>query len=877
MDSKNSRFVPFSEPSKNAYIDPTVTPHWLPGDNRNAFWYRKPASSSSDAGGRDLFTFVYVDAENAVERPAFDHESLAKALKEQDVAEKAEADGFPFRWIDLSDDGVVRFRSWNGRWQWHDTTKTLSRYDGEINDRGGPLKPFSTEKPVSEESDDPVVITFVNKTKEKLDLFWIDWEGQANYYDTVGVGLESRRETYRGHVWRVAGSKKKEEEEGEEEGSASEKEARVLFMAPMESEDESFTVFVEEDMFTTEADGNERPASEDQEGPPQQLPHGATPLWKVFIRNCDVWIRASGTQIESPLSTFGTSESPFSVSSISHSPADSGRFVVVHQYTPEQEHLVYHIESSPKDQVQPKIHSFQYLKPGDRVTVYRPRMFDCVEKKEVETSDGLFTNPYEITGIGWSRDGKEYRFIHNQRGHQVLRVVGMSVTGTVRTIIEEKSDTFIDYSSKLYHHLVKDSSNSTSSSSSDDDEEIIWASERDGYNSLYLYSLTTASVKHKITHAPMIVRSVSRVDDVKRQIWIRAFGVVDGQDPYYAHLVRINFDGTGFTVLSEGDGTHSWTWSPSRKYLIDTWSRVDMAPVIVLRDGETGRQLLALEDGQQSLDHLVATTGWTPPIRLAFPGRDSHTPIHGILILPRTFSPSNSYPVIEHIYAGPHSFHVPASFTLLDLQHTLADAGDGFIVAMIDGMGTNWRSKPFHDVCHKNLRDAGFPDRIAWLRGAQADGRPWMDLARGVGIVGGSAGGQNALAALLWHGEFYRVAVSDCGCHDNRMDKLWWNEQWMGWPVGKEYEESSNVVNAGRLDVEGGGGQRVMLIVGELDRNVDPASTMQVVDKLNRERKMLGYELLCMLGEGHGCGMNSEGARKRWIDFFIRHLISNKE
>lgn len=151
-----------------------------------------------------------------------------------------------------------------------------------------------------------------------------------------------------------------------------------------------------------------------------------------------------------------------------------------------------------------------------------------------------------------------------------------------------------------------------------------------------------------------------------------------------------------------------------------------------------------------------------------------------------------------------------------------------------------------------------------------------MDLERGVGIVGSSAGGQNALAALLWHGEFYRTAVSDCGCHDNRMDKLCWNEQWMGWPVGKEYEDSSNVVNAGRLTLKETttttATAKVMLIVGELDRNVDPASTMQVVDRLNREGKMAGYELLYMTGEGHGCGMSSEGAKRKWMDFFVRHL-----
>ena len=217
--------------------------------------------------------------------------------------------------------------------------------------------------------------------------------------------------------------------------------------------------------------------------------------------------------------------------------------------------------------------------------------------------------------------------------------------------------------------------------------------------------------------------------------------------------------------------------------------------------------------------------------------------------------------MVENIYAGPQGFFTPKAFqTRYGHQQRIADMG--MIVVQCDGMGTAGRSKAFHDVCWRNLRDAGFPDRIAWIKAA-AEKFPAMDLSR-VGIYGGSAGGQNAMGALLWHNDFYKVAVADCGCHDNRMDKIWWNEQWMGWPVGKEYEENSNAVNAHLLK------GKLMLIVGELDSNVDPASTMQVVGALQKADK--DFDLVIIVGSNHGAAESPYGSRRR-AEFLARNLL----
>jgi dipeptidyl aminopeptidase/acylaminoacyl peptidase len=253
-------------------------------------------------------------------------------------------------------------------------------------------------------------------------------------------------------------------------------------------------------------------------------------------------------------------------------------------------------------------------------------------------------------------------------------------------------------------------------------------------------------------------------------------------------------------------------------------------------------------------------TGWRAPERFVAKGRDGRTDIHGILVRPADFDASKKYPVVESVYAGPQGAFVPKAFELEKDMHDLADRG--FIVVMADGMGTSWRSRAFHDVAWKNLADAGFPDRIAWIKAAAAQ-HPEMDLSR-VGIYGGSAGGQSAMRALLSHGDFYEAAVADSGCHDNRMDKIWWNEQWMGWPVDESYAKSSNVVDAHLLR------GKLLLMVGELDHNVDPSSTMQVVDALVRADR--DFELLVVPGGEHGVAHTPYGKR-RLEDFFVRTLL----
>ncbi len=310
------------------------------------------------------------------------------------------------------------------------------------------------------------------------------------------------------------------------------------------------------------------------------------------------------------------------------------------------------------------------------------------------------------------------------------------------------------------------------------------------------------------------------------------------------------------TCLTPAEGNHRAQFSSDFRYMIDTYSMVDRPPVTELRTTD-GRLVRTLETADIT---AITAEGWKAPEVFTAKGRDGKTDIWGIIRRPTNFDPSRTYPVIEYIYAGPGSAYTPKDFISYDWNMT-ALAELGFIVVQMDGMGTSWRGKKFEDVCYKNLKDAGFPDRRLWIEAA-ARRYPYMDTTR-VGIFGASAGGQESTTAVLLHGDFYKAAYSSCGCHDNRMDKIWWNEQWMGWPVDSSYVECSNVYNAHRLK------RALMLVVGELDDNVDPSSTYQVVDALIRANK--DFELVVLPGVGHTMG-ERYGEHKRF-DFFVKNLL----
>ena len=564
--------------------------------------------------------------------------------------------------------------------------------------------------------------------------------------------------------------------------------------------------------------------------------------WTVSVTNFNLHLKEQGSD-KDVIVTTDANDREFYENGIFWSP-DSKFFVAI-RHTKGDDRKIYLIESSPKNQLQPKLHNYEYLKPGDKIPIRKPQLFEVATHEQVVIKDDLFSNPWSIDELRWLPDSSQFTFLYNQRGHQALRVVGIDTKGNARSVVDDTNSTFVDYSNKTFTHYL------------DKTNELIWMSERSGWNHLYLVDTLTSKVKHPITKGDWLILGIERVDDAKKQIWFRASGIHPGEDPYHVHFARVNFDGTGLVIVTAGDGTHQVDYSPDGRFLIDTYSRVDFLPVIELRRADNGSLVCGLEKSDAS---ALLATGWKPPERFTAKGRDGKTDIYGVIFRPSNFDPKQKYPVIEQIYAGPQGAFVPKRFAPFHGTQALAELG--FIVVQIDGMGTNWRSKAFHDVAAKNLGDGGFPDRILWMKAAAAKD-PALDVSR-VGIYGGSAGGQNAMGAVLFHPEFYKAAAADCGCHDNRMDKIWWNEAWMGWPVGPHYAEQSNVTNAAKLQ------GKLLLFVGELDRNVDPASTMQVVNALIKADK--DFELVVIPGGGHGAGGGKYGERRR-RDFFVRNLL----
>ena len=579
-----------------------------------------------------------------------------------------------------------------------------------------------------------------------------------------------------------------------------------------------------------------------------------------------------------------------------------------------EKRYAYYVESSPQDQLQPILHKQEYAKPGDDLPQFTPYIFnlnpspspkvegsDTPQNLETRNSETrTLLNPshpltplpsreglgvglqYSLDWFQWTPDSRYVTMEYNQRGHKLYQLLAMDAeTGKLTTLVEERSEKFVNYN-RIWRRWLSDG-------------RLLWTSERDNWNHLYLYG-SKASKKSKkqgakaslsslptgegrggaspfegwggapITRGSWCVRDILHVDEANEVIYFTASGVHPDEDPYNIHYFTVRFDGTDFQELTPEPGSHRAQFSFDRQFLVDTYSAPDKAPVTKLH--AIGSAPSPSGEGRGEASTLIETSdlsrilanGWQAPEVFVAPGRDGTTPMWGIIQRPTNFDPSKKYPVIEYIYAGPGDAYTPKSFNPYNWNMTsLAELG--FIVVQLDGMGTSWRGKAFEEVCYKNLKDAGFPDRKAWIRAAAAK-YPYMD-ADNVGIFGASAGGQESTTAVLLHGDFYKAAYSSCGCHDNRMDKIWWNEQWMGYPVDSSYVECSNVYHASKLE------RPLMLVVGELDDNVDPASTMQVADALIRAGK--DFELVVLPGVHHTMGERF-GEHKRY-DFFVRHLL----
>lgn len=514
--------------------------------------------------------------------------------------------------------------------------------------------------------------------------------------------------------------------------------------------------------------------------------------------------------------------------------------------------------------VRPTPIKFRYTLPGDANHPLASLLIVDVASGATTAvkHEPLMTFGSPIGSTWWSGDSGRVYFIEEPRGWAWARLKEADArTGVVRPIIEEKSSTYLQLSfSGPPNVRVLDRTS-----------DVVWFSERDGWGHLYLHDARTGAVKNPITRGEWVVRELLHVDEEQRWVYFTAGGREAGRDPYYRHLYRARLDGSAIELLTPEDAEHNVSLSPTGKFIVDTYSRVDLPPVSVLRTAD-GKVTRTLE--KADVEALLAT-GWKFPERFSTTGRDGKTLVYGAVFRPSNFDASKKYPIVDDIYPGPHNFHAPKSFAQALGLHANSIAELGFVVVTVDGMGTCCRSKPFHDVSFHNLADAGgIDDHIAAIRWL-ASKYSYLDADR-VGIFGHSAGGYASAHAILRWPDFYKVCVSSAGNHDARTDKASWVERWMGSEVGEHYLKSSSITYAGNLK------GKLLLVHGELDDNVHPGSTMQLVNALIKANK--DFDLLVLPNRNHGQVIDISGdkpkvaspdayfIRKRW-DYFVTHLL----
>jgi len=589
----------------------------------------------------------------------------------------------------------------------------------------------------------------------------------------------------------------------------------------------------------------------------------------VFIRDFNLWLRDLRTGAEKPLTTDGVKDFGYATNNagwvrnnravVVWSP-DSRR-VATFQHDGRQVGEMYLVSTEVGH---PRLEAWKYPLPGDEhiFTIHRV-VIDTVTGEMVRFQ--MPPDPHRSTlcdhivcggewvDVQWSPDARYLAFVSTSRDHkhEALRIAQVA-TGEVRTVLEESVATFFESGRGQVNWRVLPASN-----------EFIWYSQRDNWGQLYLYDLTTGRLKNQITRGDGNVTQLLRIDERNRLLYFLAVGKEKGRDPYFAHFYRIGFDGKGLQLLTPEDATHSISMSPSGRYFVDTYSTPVTPPVSVLRD-INGTALMTIE--KADITQLTAA-GWQPPMPFTVKARDGVTDLYGLLYRPTNFDPARKYPIVNNIYPGPQTGSISSRAFSASRGDTQALAELGFIVVQIDGMGTPWRSKTFHEAYYGNMGDNTLPDQIAGMR-ELARRHAWIDIDR-AGIYGHSGGGYAAAAAMFRHPGFFKVGVSQAGNHDNRNYEDDWAEKWQGLLVRNpdgttNYDNQANQLVAGNLK------GKLLIAHGTMDANVPPYNTLVVVDALIRANK--DFDLIMFPNRGHGFGSEPYMVRRRW-DYFVRHLM----
>lgn len=475
-----------------------------------------------------------------------------------------------------------------------------------------------------------------------------------------------------------------------------------------------------------------------------------------------------------------------------------------------------------------------------------------VDAHRSSTSDHIADRSGKFLDVEWSKDGTKLAFLSNSRDHKHAHLqVADPETGAVRSVLKESEKTFFEsgFSDPAWRVL-------------NDSREVIWFSQRDNWGHLYLYDLNTGKLKNQITKGDWRVLDLQKVDEKNRKIYFTGAGREDG-DPYFQYLYSIGFDGKNLKLLTPEPGTHTLDFSPSGNYFVDTYSTPVNPPVSVLRNMD-GKLLTELEKADIT---ELKKAGWRPPVQFSVKARDGKTDLYGLMYEPTHLDKNISYPIVNYIYPGPQTGSVGSRRFSASRGDKQAMAELGFIVVEVDAFGTPGRSKSIHEYYYGDMGDNGLPDQIAMIR-QLTERNPWMDTSR-VGIWGHSGGGFASTRAMFAYPDFYKVAVSGAGNHDNRSYEDDWAEKWQGLLVTNadgttNYDNQANQLMAKNLK------GKLLLAHGTMDNNVPPDNTLLVVNALIAANK--DFDLLMLPNRTHGFANEPYMMRRRW-DYFVKYLL----
>ncbi len=507
------------------------------------------------------------------------------------------------------------------------------------------------------------------------------------------------------------------------------------------------------------------------------------------------------------------------------------------------------VQSVPPEGKRPRTLDYYYPLTGDeRVPQARAMTFEVPSGRRVDLAhEPVPILYYGGLGLQWRDDNLRVLFETTDRGRKSVSVIeGSALDGRTRVALREQSGTFVALQWDKWQ-LV------------DGWNQYLWIAERDGRPQLQLVDATSGKLLRVLVDGAWSTLSVKHVDRKRGTVFFVGTGR-DGPEPYLRRLYSVDRNGGPVRALTTEPVDHDVSLAPDGRHFIDNLSRADLPTRTVLRDARSGRVLRELATA--NIDGLERI-GFSLPEPFEVLAADGETPIYGVIYRPARLDPARRYPVIDNIYTGPHYTMAPKSFERALTGRTAnALAQLGFVVVLVDGRGTAGRSRAFIEPAYEHLGSVGLDDHEAAIR-ALARRYPYMDLSR-VGVYGFSAGGFDAARALFHKPDFYKVGVAASGNHDHRSDKAWWNEIWMGFPLGPQYDRESNLTWAGKLQ------GKLMLAHGELDENVNPMATLQLVDALIDANK--DFDLLIVPGAGHFLDESPYFLRRQW-DFFVRNLL----